>query len=400
VIPNDLALGAESVVPLILGNGPNDPYPIYDRLRATQPLYRDASGVWLVSSHELIVRILQNTDEAFDTKVTARKPACLQETVFVKSHASHDRLRKLLMPLFKAEAVSDLAASVAEHVAHLLAPLTHSPRFNLTSIALELPVHTVCRMLGVEPQLAPVWMRAAAPGMQLMGSLFPTSAERAHLEEGAQQFAEMLERYIDDVDPDAAPDHPISRFLRLEAQGEISRSEIVGNVFSLFVAGFFTTTVSMGNVIAQALKDRRIWQRWCVDRSSIRPTILELLRYDAASHVILRHASRDIELAGQQISCGDRIFLLLAAANRDAHEFDHPNEIDPDRKRGRSLTFGLGAHACIGRMLSIMQIEALVGALVDRMPALRIDEASSERRQNGRAYGYRSLWLVNEEFNR
>jgi hypothetical protein len=40
VIPNDLALGAESVVPLILGNGPNDPYPIYDRLRATQPLYR------------------------------------------------------------------------------------------------------------------------------------------------------------------------------------------------------------------------------------------------------------------------------------------------------------------------------------------------------------------------
>ncbi|CAE6758765.1 Biotin biosynthesis cytochrome P450 [Paraburkholderia nemoris] len=387
----------DSIIPLILGNGTNDPYPIYDHLRRTEPVYRDASGVWLISSHEIIVRILQNSDQAFRTQVTSKHPACLKDMILLQGQASHDRLRRLMTPLFCAEAVSDLQAFVTQDVAHLLAPLAHLSRFNLAEVALELPIRTICRMLGIAPQQSSVWLRASGPAMQLMGSLFLTDAERAHLEQGTQHFVEMLESYIDSVDRDATPDHPVSRFLRLEEQGEISRSEIVGNFLFLFVTGFVTTTVSIGNVIALALRDRSIWQRWCADRSSIRSTVRELMRYDTAAHAIIRYASRDIELGGRQVRRGDRILLLLGAANRDPHEFESPDEIDPNRKEGRWLTFGIGAHACIGRMLSIMQIEVLVGALIDCMPELSIDEDKSKRCQNGRVHGYRALWLNNTQ---
>jgi len=385
----------DSIIPLILGSGTNDPYPIYDHLRRTEPVYRDASGVWLISSHEIVVRILQNSDEAFRTQVTSKHPACLKDMILLQGPASHERLRRLMTPLFCAEAVADLQAFVTQEVARLLAPLVHLPRFNLAEVALALPIRTICRMLGIAPEQSLVWLRASAPAMQLMGSLFLTDAERAHLEEGTQHFVEKLEAYIDSVDPDATPDHPVSRFLRLEREGEINRSEIVGNFLFLFVTGFVTTTVSIGNVVALALKDRGIWQRWCADRSSIRSTVRELMRYDTAAHAIIRYAARDVELGGRQIRCGDKILLLLGAANRDPHAFEFPHEIDPNRKEGRSLTFGIGAHACIGRMLSIMQIEVLVNGLVDCMPELAIDEAKSQRCQNGRVHGYRDLWLNN-----
>ncbi|TAM48912.1 MAG: cytochrome P450 [Paraburkholderia sp.] len=385
----------DSMIPSILGSGTNDPYPIYDHLRRTEPVYRDESGVWLISSHEIIVRILQNSDEAFRTQVTSKHPACLKDMILLQGPASHERLRRLMAPLFCAEAVADLQAFVTQEVARLLAPLAQLPRFNLAEAALALPIRTICRMLGIAPEQSLVWLRASALAMQLMGSLFLNDAERAHLEEGTQHFVNMLEAYVGSVDPDATPDHPVSRFLRLERQGEISRSEIVGNLLFLFVTGFVTTTVSIGNVVALALKDRSIWQRWCADRSSIRSAVRELMRYDTAAHAIIRYAARDIELGGREIRRGDRILLLLGAANRDPHEFESPHEIDPNRKEGRSLTFGMGPHACIGRMLSIMQIEVLVNALVDCMPELAIDEEKSKRCQNGRVHGYRDLWLNN-----
>ncbi len=385
----------ESVIPSILGIGTDDPYPIYDQLRATCPVYRDASGVWLISSHELIVRILQNSDQAFHTQVTSQQPSCLKQMILMQSDAAHERLRKLLMPLFSADALSTLETFVKQDIAKLLEPLERLPKFNLVDIAQALPIRTVCRMLGMAPDDASVWFRAAVPAMDLMGAIFLTDAERAQLEQGTQHFVERLEAYIDGIDPEAVPDHPLSRFLRLEEQGEMSRSEIVGNCLFLFVTGVMTTTVSIGNVIALALKDRNIWQGWRTDRGSIRPTIRELMRYDTAAHAIIRHASRDIELGGQRILRGDRILLLLGAANRDPREFGRADEIDSNRKAGRPLTFGLGAHACIGRMLSIMQIEALVNALVDGLPDLEIDETHSKRYQSGRLHGYRALWLNN-----
>ena len=385
----------ESIIPSILGTGPLDPYPTYERLRATSAVYRDASGVWLVASHALIARILQNSDQAFCTQVTSKHPACLKDIVLLQGPASHERQRRLMSPLFSAEAVSELQAFVTEDIAQLLAPLMHLPRFDLAGVALQIPIRSICRMLGIEPQESSAWLRAAAPAMQLMGTLFPSDAQRARLEDGTEQFAQMLEAYIESVDRHAAPGHPVSRFLQLERQGEITRSEIVGNLLFLFVTGFVTTTVSIGNVVALALKDRDIWNRWCADRASIRPAVRELMRYDTAAHAIIRHAARDVELGGRQIKRGDRILLLLGSANRDPHEFAAPDQIDPNRKEGRPLTFGMGAHACIGRMMAIMQIEVLVGALVDRMPELRIDEQNSVRYQNGRVHGYRSLWLDN-----
>lgn len=388
-----------SIVPSILGTGTNDPYPIYDRLRKTEPVYRDASGVWLISSHEIIVRILQNSDEAFRTQVTSKHPACLKDMILLQGPASHERLRKLMAPLFCAEAVAELQAFVVREVAALLAPLANLPQFNLAEVALALPIRTICRMLGIPLEQSLVWLRASAPAMQLMGSLLLTDTERAHLEEGTQRFVEMLEAYIDSVDLHASPDHPVSRFLRLEQDGEMSRSEIVGNFLFLFVTGFVTTTVSIGNVVALALKDRSIWQSWRTDRSSIRSTVRELMRYDTAAHAIIRYAARDVELHGCKIKGGDKILLLLGAANRDPHEFESPHEIDPNRKEGRSLTFGMGSHACIGRMLSLMQIEVLVGALVERMPELVIDEEKSKRCQNGRVHGYRDLWLMHSKRN-
>ncbi|PPR39259.1 MAG: hypothetical protein CFH35_00634, partial [Alphaproteobacteria bacterium MarineAlpha9_Bin5] len=103
------------------------------------------------------------------------------------------------------------------------------------------------------------------------------------------------------------------------------------------------------------------------DPNLISSMVEEVLRYECAAFVIVRVANEDIEIGGKRISKGDRVFLMLGAANRDPIHFDDPERFDILRKPNRHLSFGFGIHFCIGAQLARVEAEVAFKHLLPLM---------------------------------
>ena len=111
---------------------------------------------------------------------------------------------------------------------------------------------------------------------------------------------------------------------------------------------------------------------------NITRTIEECLRHDAPLHMFTRYALDDmmLEIDGAEITLeqGDRIGLLLGAANHDRRRFDAPERFDPARADQGNVTFGAGIHFCIGAPLARIEMQEALSALFNRLPKLRFAE--------------------------
>lgn len=92
------------------------------------------------------------------------------------------------------------------------------------------------------------------------------------------------------------------------------------------------------------------------------------MRFVSPVQGLYRTVTRDIEVRGKQLRAGDRVLLLLAAANRDPRVFDDPDRIDVQREIPRHLGFGFGAHLCIGAQLARVEAEVVLAELLARAP--------------------------------
>jgi len=98
----------------------------------------------------------------------------------------------------------------------------------------------------------------------------------------------------------------------------------------------------------------------------------ETLRLDGPSKMSIRTAAQDLEISGQTVRAGDRIFLVTAAANRDPARFPDPGRFDVTRSGATHLGFGFGAHFCIGAALARLVAVCAVRTLVCERPGLRL----------------------------
>ncbi|WP_223216842.1 cytochrome P450 [Paraburkholderia phenoliruptrix] len=387
--------GSHSVLPSIIGTGSGDPYPLYEWLRAQRPLWRDASGVWLASSHALVTRILD------DARFSARPPPGAQplddplgytNMVVFETGEAHERLRRLLAPLFSRKALLSLQAFIDGEVARLLDQCEALPRFDLVAhIASVLPVRTICRLLGFPDAHGASYLQASTGAWQLISGAPMSAEERTLAAVQTETFIGNVDAFLREVDPDAAPDQAASRFLRLEQEGGIGRREMLVNVLFLFIAGYGTTLLSIGNSIAALLRAPHAWQALVDDTSLVSQAVRELYRYDPAVQSVFRYAWDDVEIDGCRIRRGESVMPLIGAANRDPTVFAAPDEIRFEREAARALTFGAGPHSCMGVALARMQLESLLRALLRRMPELRLAPGWQPRQQHGSFHGYDRL---------
>src|SRR5213593_444438 len=116
-----------------------------------------------------------------------------------------------------------------------------------------------------------------------------------------------------------------------------------------------------------------------------------MLRYDSPVQLPSRLALEDVEIGGKEICAGTEVDLLLGAAN--AEHFPDPDRFDVGRPENRPVAFGYGIHFCLGAALARVEAQVAVGALVRRLPRLRLDGAP-ERRAGVVLRGLRSLPLA------
>jgi cytochrome P450 len=135
------------------------------------------------------------------------------------------------------------------------------------------------------------------------------------------------------------------------------------------VAGFETTTNLLGNGLQIILQDPPAGD--AVRDGSVPPSafVEEALRYDSPVQLTSR-VGYDTTLAGVPVAAGANMTTLIAAGNRDPRRFAEPDRFDPARPDGGPLSFGGGAHFCIGAALARLEGAVAFSRLLSRFPKI------------------------------
>jgi cytochrome P450 len=176
---------------------------------------------------------------------------------------------------------------------------------------------------------------------------------------------------------DPVADNIVSAVMQLNDSGRsFTEDEISSGLQVLVQGGIGTSASAISSIMLILSQDQALQDRVRQDRSAIPRLMEECLRLEAPTPLMFRTATRDIEIAGQYIRKGEKVGLFYGAANRDPTVFDRPDEVDLDRIHCRHLTFGAGAHRCIGSNLARLQIRIAVEQLLTRLGEFSLPEGT------------------------
>ncbi len=147
-------------------------------------------------------------------------------------------------------------------------------------------------------------------------------------------------------------------------RGEITTQEANLLVGILLSAAADTTVMTMATAVRAFCEFPDQYALLRSDPTLVRNAFDESLRWDSPSRMAGRIAMRDVEIDGVVIPKGERCGLMFAAANRDPRKWQHPDRFDIRRDHRAHLGWGYGVHACVGRVLALLEADALLGAIV------------------------------------
>jgi cytochrome P450 len=352
-----------------------DPTPLYARLRSDEPIARVqlpyGREAWLVTRYDAVKAVFTNPRFSRALAVGPDTPRrgrgwARADAVISLDPPDHTRVRKLLVPSFSMPSVKRLRPRVERIVDGLLDDLAdHGPPADIVQILTRrAPVLVICEVLGV-----PYGDHGRFSGFPKLVMSTETSGT-ALLEYFEDLVAERRARPTGDL---------FSALVReADDGGRITAGEVVALGENLLANGYETMANEIANFVYVLLthSDQLAWLR--ADLSRVPAAVEELLRYvplaagapGASGHP--RIATTDIEVDGVTFAAGDAVLPSINSANRDECVFAEPDRLDLNRPHPAHLTFGHGAHHCLGALLARMEIQVIFTALLHRFPALRL----------------------------
>jgi cytochrome P450 len=166
----------------------------------------------------------------------------------------------------------------------------------------------------------------------------------------------------------------IGRLVEAQDEGLLTEAELVNTVVTFMVGGHITTTGLIGNGILSLLRHPNELKVLIADPAVMPTALEEFLRYESPNQRIIRIVKEDLEIDGRLIRTGDRVMLVLGAANRDPAIFADAAHINVRRDPNRHLAFAIGRHLCVGAALARLEGAIAVSAVLRRFPKLRLLE--------------------------
>jgi cytochrome P450 len=183
-----------------------------------------------------------------------------------------------------------------------------------------------------------------------------------------------------------------SALLAAEIDGDrLTDDEVIGFLFLMVVAGNETTTKLLANAMYWGWRNPGQLARPLADPGWIGPWVEETLRYDASSQVIARTVAEDFTAHGRTVPAGDRLLLLIGAANRDPAAFDRPDTFDLERDASGLISFGAGRHYCLGANLARLEARVALTEFTRLVSGYEIDEARAQRVHSVNVRGFARL---------
>lgn len=308
----------------------------------------------------------------------------LVESIFFANGADHTRVRRLFSQVFTSRRVAEMEPAINRLTERRLNTLAAKGADGaavdfMAEFALPLPSDVMAELLGV-PEEDRAWF---PPRARAIGEILELDGGTPQHVREADLAAVQLTEYIGDLVAKRRA-HPtddlVSALARRQAGGaELSDNELIVNLITLFNAGYVTTTHLLGNGLVLLFERPELLDRLRKEPELVPGYVEEILRFEPPTHFGVRWAAEEVEIAGVTIPAGGRVLVLLGAANRDPERFPSPDTFDPFRVDNHPLSFGGGAHYCLGAALSRLEGKLALPAVLQRFPDLALAAELGER---------------------
>ena len=287
---------------------------------------------------------------------------------------AHARLRKPAARAFAVRRVNDLVPTIRRIAGELLDGVTAAGEFDLIGeLAFPLPASIVFSLIGV-PEVDVPQLKRWCGYRAALGWGRPRPEDQIEIATHMAAYRRYLRELVDHKRA-ARGDDLTSDLLAIhdEDPERLTLAEIASILFSLSFAGHETTTGLIGNTVRRLLEVPERWDAIVREPALIPAAVDETLRFDPSVPVWRRVTTRPVRLAGVELPRGARLFLWLAAANRDASVFPDPDRFDLHRPNAdHHLAFGRGLHYCLGAHLGKVEARIVLDELIRRFPRLRL----------------------------
>ncbi|HEY1590309.1 MAG TPA: cytochrome P450 [Solirubrobacteraceae bacterium] len=360
---------------LVLEQLEHDPHPVLAELRASEPVsWVAALEGWLVTRHDLALEVMRDAGTFTVDDPRFSTAQVIGPSMLSLDGEEHRRHRSPFVAPFRPGPVRHrFQAPVAAEVERLLDGLEPDGEAELRrAFAGPLAAAIIARALGLsggEVDSVLPWYDA------IVAAVTDITAGRGLPAEGVEAFAQLgtaLAGGLDNDDDDGA-----RSLLRAAADGsDLDREQLASDAAVLLFGGTETTEGMICNALLLVLQRPELVARVRDDGTLLDAAIEESLRLEPAAAVIDRYATTDVELGGAAIARGELVRISIAGANRDPGVFERPDEFDLRRgQHQRHLAFAQGPHVCLGVHLARLEARAALGALLERLPSLRLDPA-------------------------
>ncbi|MEU3526211.1 cytochrome P450 [Streptomyces sp. NPDC038707] len=389
-----------------------DPYPLYEELRRTPVLHEEEDGPYLISSYYDIEALLHDPRISSDAVNLAAAgeagPDGPEETgglppSFLRlDPPEHDRLRRIANtgfgPPHRPRRIEGMRGQMREIVGGLIDGFGDARRVDLVDqFAYPFPVTVICRLLGVPREDEPTfrtWVDPLVAGLD--PEKRPGGAASAQHHKDAQEARMRLGMYLSGLVEERVReprDDLLSDLVHSEGpDGSMTMMEVLSTSVLLLIAGHETTVNLITNGMLTLLRHPEILGRLRDDPGLSVRIVEELLRYEPPVQLVpQRTCITDIEVRGVTIPKGSRIWLMLAAGNRDPERFKDPGRFDPDREDLQHLGFGSGIHSCFGAPLARLETQIALSELARRLENPRLVADPPPYRENAVLRGPRHL---------
>ena len=358
-----------------------DPFPIYRRLRDEDPAHWSPRlKAWVLTRYDDVKRVCLDSTMSSDrlrpffSTLPPPEAARVAELVryltlwmVFRDPPEHTRLRRLAAKVFHVRSINALRPNIESLTQWLLDSIGERAEFDfIADFAGPLPALVIIDMLGAPREELKRLKRLSDEMALFIGSArdVPEKYERAAAatREMAGIFRELIGARR------AAPQRDLLTELVIvdDAGDRLSEDELVATCILLLFAGHETTTHHLATGLRTLLAFPEELEKLRAQPARAPAAVEELLRYDGPIGAQVRIVQEPQTLHGKQLRIGERVFVMMNAANRDPRAYPDPDRLDLDRNGVPHLTFGFGPHICLGFPLARLEGQVALPAVLAR----------------------------------
>jgi len=360
------------------GESWRDPWASYKDLRDTDPVHAvdhpSHGEFWVLSRFDDVFRAARDPATFSSAKglTPDRDSMAMFEgqacPIVMMDPPDHTSMRKLVSRPMTPRRIAPMEDQVVAFVDGKLGSITPGEEVDIIDLLFKpLPSFLVARYLGV-----PLTDRASFDEWSSAIVAANASSDFSNAIDAASALFAYAMELIDRRRFDPGDD--LVSGLVAAGEDHASAAWIVGFVFTMVTGGNDTTTGLLGGALELLTINRPQRQLLIDDPSLIRPAIDEFLRLTSPVQNLARTTTTSVDIRGQGIPADTKVMLLYGSANRDEREFGpEADQLDVHRKINRSLSFGSGAHHCLGAAVARLAAGVALERLLARFPDFTVD---------------------------